>query len=89
MRAKKTICLQIHHSEEDIKSFVSDCKKVSKQGYCKGDSAYVHGVTDICFTIVGNAQAVATLTPFHLFNIYLKLLLLKQLLNTYVMQQKN
>jgi DNA-binding IclR family transcriptional regulator len=54
--------LQKHHSEDEIKTFVNDCKKVSKQGYFKGDSAYVQGVTDISFPVIDNDHAVATLT---------------------------
>jgi len=57
--------LKKHHLEDEIKSFVNDCKKVSKQGFFKGDSAYVQGVTDISYPIIDNDHAVATLTiPF-------------------------
>jgi len=50
------------HKDDDIKSFIHDCKKVGKQGYYKGDNACVKGVTDLSFPIIDNGYAVASLT---------------------------
>ncbi|WP_111977077.1 IclR family transcriptional regulator [Algibacillus agarilyticus] len=54
--------LQKHHSEQEINTFLSDCKKVAKQGYLRSPSAFVTGVTDLSFPIIDTDQAVATLT---------------------------
>ncbi|ABG39324.1 transcriptional regulator, IclR family [Paraglaciecola sp. T6c] len=54
--------LKKHHSEDEVKQFMADCKKVSKQGYLKAPSAFVHGVTDLSYPIIDSDHAVATLT---------------------------
>ena len=54
--------LKKHHSEEEVKQFMADCKKVAKQGYLKAPSAFVHGVTDLSYPIIDSDHAVATLT---------------------------
>ncbi len=54
--------LKAHHSEDEIKTFLADCKKVAKQGYLKAPSAYVTGVTDLSCPIIDSDHAVATLT---------------------------
>ncbi|AWB67844.1 IclR family transcriptional regulator [Saccharobesus litoralis] len=57
--------LRKHHDEKEINEFLSDCKKVSKQGYLRAQSAFVQGVTDLSFPIIDTDHAVATLTiPF-------------------------
>ncbi|MEP1448994.1 MAG: IclR family transcriptional regulator [Paraglaciecola sp.] len=54
--------LEKHHSPEEVKQFMADCKKVAKQGYLKAPSAFVHGVTDLSYPIIDSDHAVATLT---------------------------
>ena len=54
--------LENHHTESEIKSFLDECKKVTKQGYLRAPSAFVQGVTDISFPIIDRDHAVATLT---------------------------
>lgn len=57
--------LKKHHTDKEISTFISECKKVAKQGYLKGLSAFVNGVTDISFPIMDGDTAVAALTvPF-------------------------
>ncbi|WP_440876050.1 IclR family transcriptional regulator [Thalassotalea sp. PLHSN55] len=61
-KEKMIALLKQHHSEEEVNIFLSECKKVAKQGYLKAPSAFVEGVTDISFPIIDNDVAVATLT---------------------------
>lgn len=57
--------LKRHHSDEEVSTFLSDCKKVLKQGYLKAPSAFVRGVIDLSYPIIDTDHAVATLTvPF-------------------------
>ena len=61
-KEKMIALLRQHHSEKDINEFLADCKKVAKQGYLRGASAFVHGVTDLAYPIIDTDHAVATLT---------------------------
>lgn len=54
--------LRKHHTEDEVKKFLADCKKVAKQGYVKAPSAYVTGVTDLSCPIIDSDHAEATLT---------------------------
>lgn len=54
--------LKEHHSEEDINTFLLECKKVSKQGFLKSPSAFVKGVIDLSYPIMDGDAAVATLS---------------------------
>lgn len=54
--------LRKHHTQEEINTFISECKKVAKQGWLKAPSAFVKGVTDLSCPIIDTDFAVATLT---------------------------
>ena len=57
--------LQQHHSEKELNTFLSECKKFTNSGYLKGTSAFVKGVTAISITIMDGDQTVATFSlPF-------------------------
>ncbi|MFS1422825.1 IclR family transcriptional regulator [Shewanella sp. 10N.286.48.B5] len=57
--------LRQHHEEKDINSFLTECKKVAKQGCLSAPSAFVTGVTDLSCPILDGENAVASLSvPF-------------------------
>ncbi|EWH11956.1 IclR family transcriptional regulator [Catenovulum agarivorans DS-2] len=54
------------NSEDEIKSFIADSKKIAKQGYWKGPSSFVEGVTDLSAPILDGDTAIATLSVPHI-----------------------
>ncbi|WP_163934079.1 IclR family transcriptional regulator [Paraferrimonas sp. SM1919] len=57
--------LERHHSKAELTAFLTECKKVVKQGYFIGESGFVKAVTDISVPIFDGDQVVAALTiPF-------------------------
>lgn len=54
--------LQKYHTDEEIKEFVGECKKVHKVGHVMTASRFVAGVTDLSVPIMDGDHAIATLT---------------------------